>query len=114
MRRLRRGRSVRPALPFTPGAQRRICTERICSINIIVLFILGSVTNERPNPTPADPASHEPSQARPEPCACCASGHRAGARQPDPTDRHLAMLEELEHLGMRLARRPVASEAAPA
>jgi len=48
-------------------------------------------------PAPADPASHEPSAARPESCA-----YWDGTRQPDPTDRYMAMLDRCAALGMRL------------
>ena len=47
----------------------------------------------------ADPASHDPSEARPATCTCC-----GGAREPDPTDDFIAMLKEYAQLGMRLAR----------
>jgi len=56
------------------------------------------------NPSPADPASHEPSEARAATCACC-----GGTRQPDPTDDFILMLKEYAELGMRLARVAVTS-----
>jgi hypothetical protein len=55
------------------------------------------VTNEPCQPIPADPARHEPSAARPEACA-----YWDGTRQPDPTDRYMAMLDRCAALGMRL------------
>jgi hypothetical protein len=48
-------------------------------------------------PIPADPASHQPSAARLESCA-----YWDGTRQPDPTDRYMAMLDRCAALGMRL------------
>src|SRR5580692_611269 len=59
--------------------------------------------NEPHTSTPADPASHEPSQARTANCACC-----GGTRQPDPTDEFMVMLKELAELGMGLTRDLVA------
>jgi hypothetical protein len=59
--------------------------------------------NERPTSPQADPASQEPSEARSESCAS-----RDGARQPDPTDRFMAMLGEMAELGMALTRDLVA------
>src|SRR5271163_1001017 len=62
------------------------------------------VNYEPQNPSPADPASHEPPEARTESCTCC-----GGTRQPDPTDDFIVMLKEYAQLGMRLARVAVAS-----
>ena len=61
------------------------------------------VNNLLQNPSPADPASHEPSEARSANCTCC-----GGTRQPDPTDDFIVMLKEYAQLGMRLARVAVA------
>ena len=47
-----------------------------------------------------DPASHEPSSARPATCTCC-----GGAREPDPTDDYMRMLRRLEEIGMARAER---------
>jgi hypothetical protein len=78
------------------------------------------MNKERPNSTPADPASNEPSAARAESCTCC-----SGGREPDPTDDNLRTLRRLKDLSMavaeKLARRildedapqPVAQTAAP-
>ena len=62
-----------------------------------------SVTHEHPSSPQADPARHDPSEARPVSCACC-----GGTREPDPTDDFIAMLKEYAQLGMRLARVAVA------
>ena len=51
-------------------------------------------------PTPADPASHDPSEARPATCA-----YWDGTRRPDPTDRYMAMLDRCADLGMALIER---------
>ena len=59
--------------------------------------------NEPHTSTPADPANHEPCQARTANCACC-----GGTRQPDPTDEFMVMLKELAELGMGLTRDLVA------
>ena len=54
--------------------------------------------NEQPETPSADPASHEPSAARPATCTC--SG---GAREPDPTDDYMRMLRRLAEIGMARA-----------
>ena len=61
------------------------------------------MTDERPSSPQADPAHHDPSEARPASCACC-----GGTREPDPTDDFIVMLKEYAQLGMRLARVAVA------
>ena len=61
------------------------------------------MTYERPASSQADPARHDPSEARPASCACC-----GGTREPDPTDDFIVMLKEYAQLGMRLARVAVA------
>jgi len=53
-------------------------------------------------PTPADPASHEPFEARPE------AGAGLGPREPDPTDEFMGMLKRLAVLGMALTEDLVA------
>src|SRR5271167_1849372 len=58
---------------------------------------------------PADPASHEPSEARRESCTCCGHG-----REPDPTDDFMRMLKRLAHLGMEMAERRAARDAVQA
>jgi len=56
------------------------------------------MNKERPNPTPADPASNEPAAARAESCTCC-----GGGREPDPTDDNLRTLRSLRELSMAVA-----------
>ena len=63
----------------------------------------------------ADPARHDPSEARPAICTCC-----GGAREPDPTDENLRLLRRAANLSMGMmelaserAHRAVAAEAAP-
>ena len=59
--------------------------------------------NDAPHqPTPADPASHEPFEARPEDCA------DAGPREPDQTDEFVRMLKRLAVIGMALTEDLVA------
>ena len=58
---------------------------------------------ERPSSPQADPARHDPSEARPANCTCC-----GGTREPDPTGDFIVMLKEYAQLGMRLARVAVA------
>jgi hypothetical protein len=65
------------------------------------LFILCPIIEEHFQPNPADPASHEPSQARSESCACCgeaedeAAGRRAAAETPaaEPGEQPAAATE---------------------
>jgi hypothetical protein len=78
------------------------------------------MNKERPNPTPADPASNEPAAARAESCTC-----GGGGREPDPTDDNLRTLRRLKDLAMAVAeklaarildeevRQPAAQAAAP-
>jgi hypothetical protein len=56
------------------------------------------VTNEQPASPQADPARHDPSEARPANCTCC-----GGAREPDPTDDYMRMLRRLAEIGMARA-----------
>ena len=63
-------------------------------------FMIRSVTDAPCPPTPADPASHDPSEARPATCA-----YWDGTRRPDPTDRYMAMLDRCADLGMALIER---------
>ena len=63
-------------------------------------FMMRSVTDAPCPPTPADPASHEPSEARPATCV-----YWDGTRRPDPTDRYMAMLDRCADLGMALIER---------
>ena len=62
---------------------------------------------------PADPARHDPSEARPANCACC-----GGTREPDPTDENLRLMRRAANLSMYVmeaaaerARRVLASDA---
>jgi hypothetical protein len=57
------------------------------------------MTDARHELSPADPARHAPSQARPENCE---------ARAPDPTDRYMRILDELVDLGTALTKDLVA------
>ncbi len=50
---------------------------------------------ERPITPPADPASHDPAETRPESAA-----QQDAARAPDPTDRYMRLLDRLVDLGM--------------
>jgi hypothetical protein len=81
--------------------------------NTLFPVYVSFVTHEHPSSPQADPASHDPSGARPANCTCC-----GGARQPDPTDDFIVMLKEYAQLGMRLARVAVAraeeADASPA
>ena len=56
------------------------------------------MNEERPNPTPADPASNESAAARAESCTCC-----SGGREPDPTDDNLRALRRLRDLALAVA-----------
>jgi hypothetical protein len=67
--------------------------------------MICSVTDTPCPPTPADPASHDPSEARPATCA-----YWDGTRRPDPTDRYMAMLDRCAELGMALIEK-LAAEA---
>ena len=74
-----------------------------------------SVTHEHPSSPQADPARHDPSEARPATCTC--SG---GTREPDPTDENLRLLRRAANLSMEMmeiaaerARRALAADAAP-
>ena len=51
----------------------------------------------------ADPASHEPSAARP-----VRPAYYEGGREPDPTDRQMRVLQRLTDLGMELTEQMVA------
>ncbi len=61
------------------------------------------MTHARPTPPPADPASHDPAEVRPE-----SRADGGVPRQGDPTDRFMLMLERLTHLGMALTEDMVA------
>ena len=62
-----------------------------------------SVTYERPTSPQADPASPEPSEARPAACTCC-----GGTRRADPTEYFTEALTEFVELSRELARLAVA------
>ncbi len=62
-----------------------------------------SVTHSRLTPPPADPASHDPAEVRPE-----SRADGGVPRQGDPTDRFMLMLERMTHLGMALTEDMVA------
>ena len=66
--------------------------------NICTWFILIFVTYERPISPQADPARHDPSEARAESCTCC-----GGGREPDPTDDNLRALRRLRDLALAVA-----------
>ena len=82
--------------------------------------MVHDMNEERPNPTPADPARNEPAAARAESCTCC-----SGGREPDPTDDNLRALRRLRDLSLAVAAKlaarildddapqPAAQEAAP-
>ncbi len=61
------------------------------------------MTHERPTYPQADPASPEPSEARPAACTCC-----GGARRSDPTEYYTEALTEFVELSRELARLAVA------
>ena len=56
------------------------------------------MTYERPISPQADPARHDPSEARAESCTCC-----GGGREPDPTDDNLRALRRLRDLSLAVA-----------
>ena len=60
--------------------------------------MVHDMNEERPNPTPADPARNEPAAARAESCTCC-----GGGREPDPTDDNLRALRRLRDLALAVA-----------
>jgi hypothetical protein len=79
------------------------------------MFYSRLVTEAQREIPPADPAHHDPSEARPESCTCC-----GGAREPDPTDENLRLLRRGANLSMEMmeiaverARRALAAEATP-
>jgi hypothetical protein len=61
------------------------------------------VTHEHPPSPQADPASPEPSEARPAACTCC-----GGTRRPDRTEYYTEALTEFVELSRELARLAVA------
>jgi len=69
------------------------------------MFVVHSlcVTHERPTSPQADPASPEPSEARPAACTCC-----GGTRRPDRTEYYAEALTEFVELSRELARLAVA------
>src|ERR1700679_405635 len=56
------------------------------------------VNDERRKSNPADPASHDPSQGRPD-----SRAYRDGGREADPSDCFMRMLHRLAEIGMDLA-----------
>ncbi len=58
------------------------------------------MNSERPDPTPADPASPEPIAVRMERCSCC-----SGGREPDPTDDNLRATHRLRDLALAVAEK---------
>ena len=71
--------------------------------NLARTYHVHFVTDTQRDIPQADPARHDPSEARPANCTCC-----GGTREPDPTDDFILMLKEYAQLGMRLARVAVA------
>lgn len=73
--------------------RRNFCKTAVDKYTLFVHFMFMLYSSD--GATPADPASHEPSQARP-----ASRDYEEGGREPDPTDFFIRIMKRLAVIGM--------------